>query len=123
MEPFRHDPRPAVDDDDVLATPADTAWLVGHVPGLETARARVIVEGEDLRWEVSPEGGTFRLDRLEPGRYRVELRTERLVIARRIEVEPGANTVTLRVQPEIAFRIAGPPPAGAPVIRLPVAAR
>jgi hypothetical protein len=123
VEPFRHTLMPDVDDDDMPASTAETAWLAGHVPGLESARARVVVEGEDLRWEVSADGGTFRLDRLEPGRYRVELRTERLVIARRIEVEPGANTVTLRVHPEIAWRIAGPPPPGAPVIRLPVASR
>ena len=107
MEPFRTNLMPAADDDDdTFASSADDAWLAGHVPGLESARARVVVEGEDLRWEVSADGGTFRLDRLEPGRYRVELRTERLVIARRIEVTPGANTVTLRVHPEIAWRIA-----------------
>lgn len=123
MEPFRHNPTAVDDDDDTFEPSADTAWLAGHIPGLESARARVIVEGEDLRWEVGAEGGTFRLDRLAPGRYRVELRTERLVIARRIEVEPGANTVTLHVHPEVAWRIAGPPPAGAPVIRLPVATR
>jgi hypothetical protein len=79
------------------------------------------VEDDDDTFE--PSADTAWLAGLAPGRYRVELRTERLVIARRIEVEPGANTVTLRVHPEVAWRIAGPPPAGAPVIRLPVATR
>lgn len=123
MKQLRHTLQPLTDEDERLAPSVETAWLVGHLPGLERARARVIVEGEDLRWEVSVEGGTFRLERLEPGRYRVELRTERLVIARRIDVEPGANSVTLRVQPDVAWRVLGPPPSGAPVIRLPVPAR
>lgn len=96
--------------------------LLGRIDGVVSGDVRVIVEGEDLRWEVNAPTGNFSLDGLEPGPYRVEMRTERLVIAKRIEVAPGPNTVTLRVQPDVARRIgvtAGDS-AMAPIIRLPV---
>ena len=96
--------------------------LLGRIEGVTAGDVRIIVEGEDLRWEVPAPNGSFALKGLEPGQYRVEMRTERLVIAKRIEVVPGHNTVTLRVQPDVARRIGvtGPHAAIAPVIRLPV---
>jgi hypothetical protein len=94
--------------------------LLGRIEGLTGVDARVIVEGEDLRWEVAASTGSFRLDRLEPGPYRVELRSERLVLAKRIEVVAGHNTVTLQVHPNVARRIgaSGRLPSVAPVIQL-----
>ena len=63
--------------------------LLGRIEGVEGGDVRVIVEGEDLRWEVNAPSGSFSLEGLEPGHYRVEMRTERLVIAKRIEIVAG----------------------------------
>jgi hypothetical protein len=96
--------------------------LLGRVDGVGSATVRVIVEGEDLRWEVNAPGGSFALERLEPGNYRVEMRSDRLVIARRIDIGPGHNAITLTVHANVAQRIGLDAASSnlAAVIRLPV---
>jgi hypothetical protein len=99
-------PRPLVHAEDTTASPEATAWIVGRITGWQAREARVVVESASLRFELVTRDGAFRLTDLVPGWVRVELRIDRLVIARRIELREGPNPVVLRVHPTVARRLA-----------------
>jgi hypothetical protein len=64
----------------ILVVPANEGleplrlWLLGH---------------DGLEREIEVTGGTYRIDDLTPGAYRVELRAPRFVIARRVALCAG----------------------------------
>ena len=81
-----------------LAGPASLEGAISGVGLAEVDAARIVIEGAGVRHVLPVRGGRFTVDGLIPGAYRVEVRLERLIIARRLEVPVGHHFVSFAVR-------------------------
>ena len=81
-----------------LAGPSSLEGAISGVGLTEVDAARVVIEGAGIRHVLPVRGGRFTVDGLTPGAYRVEVRLERLIIARRLEVPVGHHFVSFAVR-------------------------
>jgi len=81
-----------------LAGPSSLEGAISGVGLAEVDGARVVIEGAGVRHVLPVRGGRFTVDGLTPGAYRVEVRLERLIIARRLDVPVGHHFVSFAVR-------------------------
>lgn len=76
------------------------ASLQGVVSGLPTASTtvRVLLCGEGIRRDCVAPAGRFSFDGLAPGAYRIEVRFDRLVLAKRVEIPEGHHFFSFGVR-------------------------